>query len=114
MRHALKPEAAAPRREVRAFWAEVEQDTTARRELAGVVVDHLRGRATAEPAAGSGELRIRYAVATDGGLGPVLWILAVSEEPPGARAPACPGTEPIAELCATSRVRRSAVPGGPQ
>jgi protein phosphatase len=62
----LEPEEAG--REVRAFWADVEQDTAARRELAGVVVDHLRGLATPGPAAGAGLLDIRYAVATDEGL----------------------------------------------
>lgn len=59
----LEPEAAAQR--VRAFWAEVEADTAARRELAVFLVDHLSRRDTTMP---STSLAIRYAALSDTGL----------------------------------------------
>ncbi|MEV0122148.1 MerR family transcriptional regulator [Streptomyces sp. NPDC050703] len=62
---ALDPDAAS--QEVRAFWARVEADVTARRDLAGFLIDHLAGKdptmsPTTEP------LSIRYAALSDTGL----------------------------------------------
>jgi PPM family protein phosphatase len=60
----LDPATAA--RQVRAFWAEIEADTAARRDLATFLVRHLSGKdptmSTTSP------LRIRYAALSDNGL----------------------------------------------
>ncbi|MET9290846.1 MerR family transcriptional regulator [Streptomyces sp. NPDC003077] len=62
---ALEPSAAA--REVRAYWAQVEADTAARRELAAFLIDHLSWK---DPAvsANTHHLEIRYAALSDAGL----------------------------------------------
>ncbi|MBM9508479.1 MerR family transcriptional regulator [Actinacidiphila acididurans] len=59
---ALAPEQAA--HDVRAYWAAVEADTTARRDLAAFLVDHLSGKDHAMPT----PLTIRYAAGSDAGL----------------------------------------------
>jgi PPM family protein phosphatase len=56
----LAPDEAA--REVAAYWARVEADTAARRDLAALLVERLRGTAEEHPA-----LAIRYAVRSDTG-----------------------------------------------
>ncbi|WP_432251222.1 MerR family transcriptional regulator [Streptomyces sp. HNM1019] len=64
----LEPEAAA--REVRAYWARVEADTAARRDLAAFLVDHLSGRGTtmsSDHTTDHTTLGIRYAVLSDTG-----------------------------------------------
>lgn len=48
--------------EIRAFWAQVEADTAARRDLAAFLVDHLSWKESAMP------LGIRYAALSDTGL----------------------------------------------
>ncbi|MCD9588226.1 MULTISPECIES: MerR family transcriptional regulator [Streptomyces] len=60
----LAPEAAA--REVRAYWARVEADTAARRDLAAFLVDHLSGKDTTM-SSDHPTLGIRYAVLSDTG-----------------------------------------------
>ncbi|MGV9847556.1 MerR family transcriptional regulator [Streptomyces sp. NPDC003442] len=60
----LEPEAAA--REVRAYWARVEADTAARRDLAAFLVDHLSGKDTTMSSDHTA-LGIRYAVLSDTG-----------------------------------------------
>ncbi|GAA2314598.1 MerR family transcriptional regulator [Streptomyces violaceusniger] len=60
----LEPEAAA--REVRAYWARVEADTAARRDLAAFLVDHLSGK-DATMSSDHTTLGIRYAVLSDTG-----------------------------------------------
>ncbi|MDX3227140.1 MerR family transcriptional regulator [Streptomyces sp. ME19-01-6] len=60
-------DAAAAAREVRAFWARVEAETAARRDLAAFLIDHLSWKdpamsPTVEP------LKIRYAALSDTGL----------------------------------------------
>lgn len=59
--------AAAAAQEVRAFWAEVEADTAARRELAAFLIDHLSWKDPAMPATAK-PLGIRYAALSDTGL----------------------------------------------
>ncbi|MDK0521101.1 MerR family transcriptional regulator [Streptomyces sp. ML-6] len=61
----LEPDEAA--REVRAFWARVEADTAARRDLAGFLVDHLSRK---DPAMSPTTqlLELRYAALSDPGL----------------------------------------------
>ncbi|MFE2425776.1 MerR family transcriptional regulator [Streptomyces sp. NPDC059373] len=64
-------QAAAAADEVRAYWAEVEADTAARRELATFLIDHLSWKDAAEtphstPPAAS-PLAIRYATLSDPG-----------------------------------------------
>jgi PPM family protein phosphatase len=61
----LEPADAA--REVRAFWAQVEADTAARRDLATFLIDHLSGK---DPTMSnvSKPLGIRYAALSDTGL----------------------------------------------
>ncbi|MGK3109153.1 MULTISPECIES: MerR family transcriptional regulator [Streptomyces] len=60
----LEPEAAA--REVRAYWARIEADTAARRNLAAFLVGHLSGRDTTMSSDHT-TLEIRYAVLSDTG-----------------------------------------------
>ncbi|NEA61856.1 MerR family transcriptional regulator [Streptomyces sp. SID12488] len=62
---ALEPSAAA--REIRAFWARVEADTAARRDLATFLVDHLSTppRKDTHPMASTNTLELRYAARTD-------------------------------------------------
>ncbi|MDI3422439.1 MerR family transcriptional regulator [Streptomyces luteolus] len=66
----LEPDAAA--QEVRSYWARVESDTAARRDLAAFLVDHLTRKdpAMASPSTGtpSAPLNIRYAALSDQGL----------------------------------------------
>ncbi|MFF3782827.1 protein phosphatase 2C domain-containing protein [Streptomyces sp. NPDC001933] len=61
----LEPAAAA--QEIRAFWAQVEADTAARRDLASFLIDHLSWK---DPAMSSttSPLGIRYAALSDTGL----------------------------------------------
>ncbi|MGW1468322.1 MerR family transcriptional regulator [Streptomyces sp. NPDC002308] len=60
-------DAAAAAQEVRVFWAQVEADTTARRDLASFLVDHLSGKDPAMPTTAE-PLGIRYAALSDRGL----------------------------------------------
>ncbi|MFI0777538.1 MerR family transcriptional regulator [Streptomyces sp. NPDC021212] len=60
----LDPGAAA--REVRAYWAQVEADTAARRDLAAFLVDQLSGKDVAMSSAHN-TLGVRYAVLSDRG-----------------------------------------------
>jgi protein phosphatase len=53
--------------EVRAYWAQVEADTAARRDLAAFLVDHLSWKDPAMPATAK-PLGIRYAALSDTGL----------------------------------------------
>ncbi|ELP68521.1 protein phosphatase 2C domain-containing protein [Streptomyces turgidiscabies] len=65
---AMEPPAAA--QEIRAFWAQVEADTAARRDLATFLVDHLSTppRKDTELMTSSSPLELRYAARTDIGL----------------------------------------------
>ncbi|MEU1202560.1 MerR family transcriptional regulator [Streptomyces sp. NPDC005813] len=67
IRHVCTLEPAAAAQEIRAFWAQVEADTAARRDLATFLVDHLSRK---DPAMTStaGTLGIRYAALSDTGL----------------------------------------------
>ncbi|MFD7864446.1 MerR family transcriptional regulator [Streptomyces sp. NPDC059783] len=67
IRHVRTLDAAEAAREVRAYWARVEADTAARRDLATFLVDHLSGK---EPAMSSttAPLEIRCAALSDRGL----------------------------------------------
>ncbi|MET7935857.1 MerR family transcriptional regulator [Streptomyces sp. NPDC005322] len=60
----LEPDVAAG--EVRAYWAQIEAATTARRDLASFLIDHLSGKDTMMSADHS-TLGIRYAVLSDTG-----------------------------------------------
>ncbi|WP_326796665.1 MerR family transcriptional regulator [Streptomyces sp. NBC_01808] len=62
IRHVCSLDAGAAAAEVRAYWAQVEADTAARRELAAFLVDHLSWKEPAMP------LEIRYAALSDTGL----------------------------------------------
>ncbi|WP_199809554.1 MerR family transcriptional regulator [Streptomyces sp. NRRL S-920] len=62
---ALEPGEAA--REIRAFWAQVEADTAARRDLASLLIDHLSRKDPAMSVA-TEPLGIRYAALSDKGL----------------------------------------------
>lgn len=67
IRHVCTLDAAPAAQEIRAFWAQVEADTAARRDLAAFLIDHLSWKdpamsPTAEP------LGIRYAALSDPGL----------------------------------------------
>ncbi|MGW3090037.1 MerR family transcriptional regulator [Streptomyces sp. NPDC001108] len=62
---ALEPEPAA--QEIRSFWAGVEADTAARRDLAAFLVDHLSRKDPAMTAT-TAPLEIRYAALSDTGL----------------------------------------------
>jgi protein phosphatase len=67
IQHVRTLDAVAAAREIRAFWAQVEADTAARRDLATFLIDHLSRKdpamsPTAEP------LGIRYAALSDTGL----------------------------------------------
>ncbi|MFW6695168.1 MerR family transcriptional regulator [Streptomyces sp. MAR4 CNX-425] len=62
IRYVRSLDAAAAAGEIRAFWAQVEADTAARRDLAAFLVDHLSGRDPDMP------LEIRYAALSDTGL----------------------------------------------
>lgn len=67
IRHVRALPAAQAAQEVRAFWAGVEADTAARRDLAAFLVDHLTGKDPTVPAA-TAPLAIRYAALSDRGL----------------------------------------------
>ncbi|MFB7511178.1 MerR family transcriptional regulator, partial [Streptomyces broussonetiae] len=54
-------------REIRAFWAQVEADTAARRDLAGFLIDHLSRKDPVMAPTGQ-PLHIRYAALSDTGL----------------------------------------------
>ncbi|MEO3766978.1 MerR family transcriptional regulator [Streptomyces sp. B5E4] len=62
IRHVCSLDAGAAAAEVRAYWAQVEADTAARRELAAFLVGHLSWKEPAMP------LGIRYAALSDTGL----------------------------------------------
>ncbi|WP_328720895.1 MerR family transcriptional regulator [Streptomyces sp. NBC_00247] len=59
-------DATAAAQEIRAFWAQVEADTAARRDLASFLVDHLLGKDPDMPPIAE-PLTIRYAVLSDRG-----------------------------------------------
>ncbi|MFF1955769.1 MerR family transcriptional regulator [Streptomyces sp. NPDC058220] len=66
-------DAAAAGRDVRAYWARVEAETAARRDLATFLIDHLSGLPAGKDAAamssdGNAPLGIRYAARSDRGL----------------------------------------------
>jgi len=67
IREVCELEAPAAAAEVRAFWARVEADTAARRDLAAFLIDHLSWK---DPtmAANTSSLAIRYAALSDTGL----------------------------------------------
>ncbi|MFE7352232.1 MerR family transcriptional regulator [Streptomyces sp. NPDC057543] len=67
IQHVCTLDAAAAAQEVRAFWARVEADTAARRDLATFLVDHLSRK---DPAMSpiTRPLEIRYAALSDTGL----------------------------------------------
>ncbi|MFF9128121.1 MerR family transcriptional regulator [Streptomyces sp. NPDC014889] len=67
IRHVCSLEAAAAAQEIRAFWARVEADTAARRDLAAFLIDHLSWK---DPAMSptTRPLGIRYAALSDTGL----------------------------------------------
>ncbi|WP_432173152.1 MerR family transcriptional regulator [Streptomyces sp. Tue6028] len=67
IRHVCTLEPAAAAQEIRAFWAQVEADTAARRDLATFLVDHL-SRKDPDMTPTSGTLGIRYAALSDAGL----------------------------------------------
>jgi serine/threonine protein phosphatase PrpC/DNA-binding transcriptional MerR regulator len=69
IRHVCALEAGPAAEEVRAFWAEVEADTAARRDLAAFLIDHL-SRKDEDPAMPptTKPLGIRYAALSDTGL----------------------------------------------
>ncbi|MEU6392877.1 MerR family transcriptional regulator [Streptomyces sp. NPDC046939] len=94
---ALPPGAAAE--EIRAYWARVEADTAARRDLAAFLVDHLSRKDSDMPTSTTEPLGIRYAALCDRGLvreanqdtayaGPRLLAVADGFGPSGARASA--------------------------
>ena len=62
---ALEPPQAAEA--VRAYWARVESDTAARRELASFLIDHLTWKDTTMTADHEAPLRLRYAALSDAG-----------------------------------------------
>jgi len=64
--HARDGRAAAA--ELRAYWAQVEAETAARRDLAAFLVDHLAGKESAAMAPTAHPLTIRYAALSDTGL----------------------------------------------
>ncbi|WP_200309411.1 protein phosphatase 2C domain-containing protein [Streptomyces adelaidensis] len=67
IQHVSMLESAAAAQEIRAFWAQVEADTAARRNLASFLIDHLSWK---DPAMSSTTkpLGIRYAALSDTGL----------------------------------------------
>ncbi|MBB5940105.1 protein phosphatase 2C domain-containing protein [Streptomyces zagrosensis] len=109
----LEPAAAA--QEIRAFWAEVEADTAARRDLASFLIDHLSWRDPAMSAT-TKPLEIRYAALSDTGLvrksnqdtayaGSRL--LAVADGYGSAGAPAS-----VAAIEALKRLETDSIPAG--
>ncbi|WP_428957001.1 MerR family transcriptional regulator [Streptomyces sp. cg35] len=66
IRRVAGPDAGAAVDEVRAFWAQVEADTAARRDLAAFLVDHL-SRKDPTMSSNSPSVGIRYAAASDTG-----------------------------------------------
>lgn len=67
IRHVSTLESAEAAQEVRAFWAQVEADTAARRNLASFLIGHLHGKDPAMSAIAK-PLGIRYAARSDTGL----------------------------------------------
>ena len=61
-------DAAAAARDIRAYWAQVEAETSARRDLASFLVDQLSGKDTDTMSQLSAPLGIRYAARSDRGL----------------------------------------------
>jgi serine/threonine protein phosphatase PrpC/DNA-binding transcriptional MerR regulator len=115
---ALEPSLAAA--EVRAFWARVESDTAARRELAAFLIDHLAWK---DPAMSPNAkpLAIRYAALSDAGLvrdgnqdaayaGPRL--LAVADGFGSGGAPASAAAVDVLSGDVLSRLESGSVPAG--
>lgn len=67
IQHVCTLERDAAAREIRAFWAQVEADTAARRDLATFLIDHLTWKDSAMSTAAT-DLTIRYAALSDAGL----------------------------------------------
>ncbi|MFE7749461.1 protein phosphatase 2C domain-containing protein [Streptomyces sp. NPDC057428] len=67
IQHVNTLESAAATQEIRAFWAEVEADTAARRDLASFLINHLSWKDPAMSAT-TKPLGIRYAALSDTGL----------------------------------------------
>ncbi|MFJ4467772.1 MerR family transcriptional regulator [Streptomyces sp. NPDC089424] len=67
IQHVTTLEAGQAAREIRAFWAQVEADTAARRDLAAFLIDHLSRKDPAMTPT-TGPLGIRYAALSDTGL----------------------------------------------
>jgi serine/threonine protein phosphatase PrpC/DNA-binding transcriptional MerR regulator len=67
IREVCELDAAAAAQEVRAFWARIEADTAARRDLAAFLIDHLSWKDPVMPSTNS-PLHIRYAALSDTGL----------------------------------------------
>lgn len=67
IQHVTTLESAAAAQEIRAFWAQVEADTAARRNLASFLIDHL-SRKDPSLSPNSKPLGIRYAALSDTGL----------------------------------------------
>jgi serine/threonine protein phosphatase PrpC/DNA-binding transcriptional MerR regulator len=70
IQHVCKLDAAAAALEIRAFWAQVEADTAARRDLATFLIDHLSWKDPAMPSMSpiTEPLEIRYGALSDAGL----------------------------------------------
>jgi protein phosphatase len=58
----------AAAREIRAYWAQVENDVAVRRDMAAFLIDHLSRKDTAMTHTTDRPLAIRYAALTDAGL----------------------------------------------
>ena len=67
IREVCELDAAAAAQEVRAFWARIEAETAARRDLATFLIDHLSWADPVTPAT-TNPLHIRYAALSDTGL----------------------------------------------
>ncbi|MFR9796040.1 MerR family transcriptional regulator [Streptomyces sp. MS06] len=68
IQHVCTLEAATAAGEIRAFWAQVEADTAARRDLASFLIDHLCRKDPAVSSTATTPLGIRYAALSDAGL----------------------------------------------
>ncbi|MFG2399369.1 MerR family transcriptional regulator [Streptomyces lydicus] len=127
----LTPDTAAEA--VAAYWAQVEADTAARRDLAAFLVDQLQRKDTAPMTASATPLTMRYAARTDRGLvrpanqdaahaGPRLLAVADGYGPEGGRAAAAAvsalqhledtpaGTDPLSALEEAARRAHRAAP----
>ena len=68
IQHICTLEAGAAAQEIRAFWAQVEADTAARRDLAAFLIDHLLRKDPVMSSPTAKPLGIRYAALSDPGL----------------------------------------------